>query len=150
MPRRPLFTGVVSHLPYPNEVFLGDKPSEVMLRMSLKKHNDHFRGFEELKTDVNRIIFHALTVHVDVVLRLSTKVRDYPFTPHVWKTLDVTCSDPDKLADLRYAVRKAVKRENKMLRIRGNWTPVLVAWGVLPHRMMMSRLQRDIGAVLTM
>lgn len=120
-----------------------------MLRMSLKRHNDHFRGLEELNPDVNRIIFHALTIHVDVVLGLSTGA-EYPFSPHVWTTLDVVCSDSDKLADLQYAVREAVVGENRMIRIRRNWTPVLAAWGVLPHKMMMSRLQRDIDAVLTM
>ena len=146
---RPLFTGVVRDWPCPNQVLPGDKPSQVMLRMSLKRHNDHFRGFEELNTDVNRIIFHALTVHVTVVLGLSTDAQ-YPFTPHVWTTLDVTCSDPNTLADLQYAVREAVARENTMMRTGTQWSPVFSACNDTPHIMMMTRLQRDIGAVLTL
>lgn len=117
--------------------------------MSLKRHNDHFRGLEELNPDVNRIIFHALTIHVDVVLGLSTGA-DYPFSPHVWTILDVTCSDSDKLADLQYAMRKAVVRENTMISTGKNWTPVFSACSDTPHIMMMMRLQRDIGATLTM
>ena len=146
---RPLFTGVVRDWSCPNEVLPGGRPSQVMLKMSLKRHNDHFRGFEELSTDVNRIIFHALTIHVTVVLGLSTDA-DYPFSPHVWTTLGVTCSDPNTLADLQHAVREAVTRENTMLGTGALWTPVLSACSDTPHVMMMTRLQRDIGAILTM
>lgn len=122
-----------------------------MLTMSLKRHNDHFRGFDGLNTDVNRIIFDALTVHVTVSLRLSTAWGcgfDFPYTAHTWKAEDVTCSDPDALVHVKHAVREAVKRENKM--IFKCWCVLFCASFVGPHTMMLQRLQQDIGAALKM
>ena len=145
---RPLFTGVVRDWPCPNQVLPGDDPSQVMLRMSLKRHNDHFRGFEELSTDVNRIIFHALTIHVTVVLdgcRLSI------FSPCLDNTgCHVQRPKHTGGPPILYAVREAVARENTMMSTVTQWTPVFSACNDTPHIMMMTRLQRDIGAVLTM
>lgn len=144
---RSLFTGDVADWPYPAKVRSGRTPFQVVLTMSLKRHNDHFRGLKELSSDVNRIIFHALTVHVTVELHLST-FADYPFIPHIWTKSSVTCSDPNALANVEHAVREAMARENRMMHTE--WSPVLSASGEAPHIMMMVRLQRDIGAALAM
>ena len=116
----------------------------VALRASFKKHHTYFRGFENLPHDINRLIFHALAIHVTVMLRLDAS--EYPFNPHTWAVVDVQCSGSD--VAIRQAVHAAVERENETF--NNQWSPI---WCATHHSMgahvhMLSRLQRDIAAVI--
>lgn len=143
---RDLYTGVITPWPFHAEVVRTDANTQVDLHMFFKKHHTHFRGFCALHPDLNRQVFHALTVRASVVLCLDAS--GYPWKPHVWTLVKVRCSDMD--APVHQAVCAAVEREN--LAIQKGWSPVWCATGnsIGAHVQMLARLKQDVGATLCM